>query len=155
MIRENGFLCLTVSDKGDSMAGERRRYRSEHVNPKFIKFHCDGQVFSQTAVYLEPYKGTTASSEKHNETPEEIRSVLRQMERQGIGTNIHVVGDGAARTALDAIADVRKGAGYDGPRHLLAHSYFIGDVDAARIAPLNIVAEFTWATMDPDKAETM
>jgi len=147
-------LHLTVPDRAELLTGERHRYNSQHVNANYIKFHYDGQPFSNTAVFLEPYRGTDLYG-KFNETPEEMRSMLLQLERQGIAANIHVVGDGAARSALDAIEDVRKITGKDGPRHMLAHTYFIHDDDAKRISELGIVSEFTWVMLDPEKKDTI
>jgi len=119
-------LHVTVPDRAELLTGERHRYNSQHVSANYIKFHYDGQPFSNTAVFLEPYRGTDLYG-KFNETPEEMRSLFRQLDRQDIAANIHVVGDGAARAALDAIEDVQKITGTDGPRHMLAHTYFIHD----------------------------
>jgi len=84
-----------------------------------------------------------------------MRTMMVQLDRQGIIANIHVTGDAASRLALDAVEHTREVNGPDGPRHMLAHTYVIHDDDAKRIAGLNMVAEYTWMLADPDKKELL
>lgn len=148
-------LFFTVPDRAALLSGERHRYRSRHVNANYFKMHLDGTVSSQTGFFFDPYPNSNGNLGRLNETPEELTAVLRQLDREGISVQIHVVGDQAARVALDAIEATRKANGPDGPRHAILHAYFLHPDDLNRIAELNIAAEFTYNLVNPEMDEVM
>lgn len=151
-------LYFSVPDRANLLTGERHRYRSAHVNANHVKFHLDGTPVSKTALFLDPYRGSTTNFGSLNEGPQELFDLMVQLERDGVTANIHAIGDGAARLAMDAIEHARQTVGLPAdrqPRHLLAHSTVIHDDDCARIAELNMVAEFSYSMMHPTLAETM
>jgi len=145
-------LHFSVDDRAALLTGERFRYHTKHVNANYIKLHLDGTVPGFTAYFLDPYKGTKDVYGKTNETRRELYDMMVQLERQRIAANIHVIGDAAARLALDAIEYARKTVNLppeQQPRHMLAHTFFIRDEDAARAANLNIAVEFTHFIFHP------
>lgn len=148
-------LHFSVEDRAELISGERHRYRSKHVNANFVKFHFDGTPASKSGYFLDPYRGTENHFGMLNETTEEIMDLMVQLDRQQISAQIHVIGDAAARIALDAIEHARKINGPNGPRHMLAHTYALHDDDVKRIAELNIVAEFTFNLVSPDMKDGM
>lgn len=146
-------LYFAVPDRAALLTGERHRYRSRKVNANYVKFHLDGTPTSRTAFFLDPYNGTSDVYGALNELPEELFDLMVQLENEGIAANIHVIGDGAARLALDAIEHARKVVGKPEayrPRHMLAHCNVIHDDDTDRIAELGIAAEFSYSMMHPD-----
>jgi predicted amidohydrolase YtcJ len=147
-------LHVTVPDRAALLAGERHRYRSKHVNANFVKFHFDGNAGSQSALYLDPYQGTDYHG-KTNESFDEMKDLLVQLDREGISVQIHVIGDGAARMAVDAIEYTRKVNGHSGVRHTLLHNYAVHSDDAARYGQLGIAAEFTYNFFSPSLASYM
>jgi len=141
-------LHFTVPDRPALLAGERHRYRSKHVNANYVKFHVDGNAGSQSALYLDPYQGTQYLG-KSNETMEELKALLVQLDKEGISVQMHVIGDGAARMVLDALEYMRGINGNSGVRHSLLHCYTLTEEDARRIGPLNVSAEFSYNFLSP------
>jgi len=136
-------LYLNVPDRAGLIAGDRFRYRSQHVNPNYVKLHFDGQPMGRTSYFFDPYRGETEYRGRLNETPMELVDIVTAMDRAGIGVQIHVLGDASAQLALDAVEAARQANGPGGPRHMLAHTAYIRDADAARLKDLDVVAEFT------------
>ncbi len=141
-------LHFTVPDRPALLAGERHRYRSKHVNANYVKFHVDGNAGSQSALYLDPYQGTNYLG-KSNETMEELKALLVQLDKEGISVQMHVIGDGAARMVLDALEYMRGVNGQSGVRHSLLHCYTLSEEDAGRIGALNVSAEFSYNFLSP------
>jgi len=146
-------LHVTVPDRAALISGELHRYNSQHVDANQVKWHFDGTPLAKSAFFLEPYRGSTDYYGRLNATPEEMNTLMVQLDRQNIKANIHVLGDGATRLALDAIEHAREVNGPNGPRHMLAHTTWLHNDDVDRIAELNVAAEFTHYLMDPEKAE--
>ncbi len=146
-------LHVTVPDRAALISGELHRYNSQHVDANQVKWHFDATPLAKSAFFLEPYRGSTDYYGRLNATPEEMNTLMVQLDRQNIKANIHVLGDGATRLALDAIEHAREVNGPNGPRHMLAHTTWLHNDDVDRIAELNVAAEFTHYLMDPEKAE--
>ncbi len=66
--------------------------------------------------------------------------------------HVHVIGDGAARAALDALAHARAANGSWPALHQLAHLQLVDPADIPRLAALNVMANIQplWAQEDPD-----
>ncbi len=145
-------IVFTVPDRAALLSGERFRYRSEHVNPNFIKFHLDGSF--GTAYLLEPYAGEMGAGGWRgalNENPWELRDLVVDMDRRGITVVAHAIGDGAIRLALDAYEHMRDVNGMSSLRHSIAHMNFATPSDLARFRELNIIPEFGgWQMWDPE-----
>ncbi|GJM07846.1 MAG: amidohydrolase [Lysobacteraceae bacterium] len=145
-------IVFTVPDRAELLSGERFRYRSEHVNPNYIKFHLDGSF--GTAYLLEPYAGEMGKNGWRgalNENPWELRDIVVDMDRRGITVVAHAIGDGAIRLALDAYEHMREKNGMSDLRHSVAHMNFATPEDLARFEQLNIIPEFGgWQMWNPD-----
>jgi hypothetical protein len=65
--------------------------------------------------------------------------------------HIHTLGDGAVRTALDAVAAARMTNGPRDTRHTLAHLALVDDADLRRFRELGVVANMSpvWNRGDP------
>ena len=150
-------LFFAVPRRAELMAGERHRYRSPRVNANYVKFHLDGTPTSRTAYFLGNYRGTDSRG-KLNESPEEMKDLMVQLEREGVTANIHVIGDGAARVALDAIEHARETVDLpktQRPRHMLAHTNVLHPDDVPRIAELGIAAEFSYTVLRSDRQDVL
>ena len=69
----------------------------------WLKLFADGTLGSQTAALLEPREGSTDLG-VFRQGPEELADLARRAAEAGIATQIHAIGDGAVRAALDALA---------------------------------------------------
>ena len=75
---------------------------------------------------------------------------VRRMHLAGFNLHIHVIGDRALRTALDAIEAARAADGIDSTHDSLAHVQLAHPDDIARIGKDHLFVAFTysWATVD-------
>ena len=68
----------------------------------WLKLFADGTLGSQTAALLEPREGSTDVG-VFRQGPEELTRLVAQAADAGIASQIHAIGDGAVRAALDAL----------------------------------------------------
>ena len=82
---------------------------------------------------------------------EDTLEFVRQFHQDGFALHIHVIGDRAVRTALDAIEAARAAGGPDLHRDGFAHLQLAHPDDVARIGRDHIYVAFTyaWAYIDP------
>ena len=124
-----------------------RNMRSELLRPDFIKFFVDGVPMAYTSAMLEPYApdhqhGHDFKGEAHY-TVAQLTDQIAVLDRGGIAVKLHAVGDAAVRLALDAIEEVRKRNGPNGPRHQIAHVNWVAPADMPRFKKLNVTAEMS------------
>ncbi len=83
---------------------------------------------------------------------EVILEFVKRFHQDGFALHIHVIGDRAARTAIDAIEAARAAGGPDLGRDGLAHLQLAHPDDVARIGRDRLYVAFTysWAYTDPE-----
>lgn len=124
----------------------RDRYRTEHVDTRYIKIFLDGvPTASRSAFMLEDYLREDEQGELTRGFLLVDANTLKQdminLDKAGFTVKMHAAGDGAVRVALDAIEAARKANGPSGLRHQLAHAGFIDPQDLARFAQLNATVD--------------
>jgi predicted amidohydrolase YtcJ len=144
MAERAGFLNDLV---GDELIDQRAKFASPHVRPTYVKIFLDGVPMSRTSAFIAPYvpdkahgccfRGTTTKT-----LPELARLIAKQEDR-GLAVKIHCAGDGAVRTALDAIDVVRSFKGATPLTHQIAHAGFVDRADVRRFKELNVVADLS------------
>jgi len=118
--------------------------RADRFAPTSIKIMLDGVLETFTGAMLEPY--LTADGIRTDRTgilyldPEALDRVVAELDRQGFQVHFHVIGDRAARVALDAIEAALTANGRTDGRHHLAHIQVIHPTDVPRFAALGAVA---------------
>lgn len=132
----------------------RREYRGARLEITAVKLGVDGALEAQTAALLEPYVG----GEDRGPTvmqPDVFAAAVLALDRLGIQTHIHSIGDRATRIALDAFAAARAANGPDGPVHQIAHLQLVHPADIPRFAPLRVAANIQglWAYRDEETQE--
>jgi predicted amidohydrolase YtcJ len=65
-----------------------------------------------------------------------------RLDREGLQTHLHAVGDRAVRMALDALAQARQVNGVKDSRHIVTHLHLVHPQDARRFRQLGVVANF-------------
>lgn len=92
------------------------------------------------------------SSGQLKDDREVILELARRMHLAGFNLHIHVIGDRAARTAIDAIEAARAADGINTTHDGLAHLQFVQPADVARLGRdhLYIAYTFWWATSNLD-----
>lgn len=87
--------------------------------------------------------------------PDYLRALLERFARAGIDTHMHADGDRAVRTALDAIAAMRRAHPGADIRPAIAHAEIVEPVDFARFRQVGAipVLSFQWAKPASDTVE--
>lgn len=124
----------------------RDKYRTEHVDTRYIKIFLDGvPTASRTAYMVKDYLTEDGQTEPTRGYLLVDAATLKQdlinLDAAGFTVKLHTAGDGAVRVALDAIEAARKANGDSGLRHQLGHAGFIDPQDMARFAELNATVD--------------
>lgn len=132
----------------------RQQYRGARLKITAAKLGVDGALEAKTAALLEPYVG----GEDRGSTmmqPDVFAASLVALDRANIQAHVHVIGDRAARIALEAVAAARKTNGAGGPVHQFAHLQLVHPTDIPRFASLRVAANVQglWAYRDEETQE--
>jgi predicted amidohydrolase YtcJ len=119
-----------------------------------IKLFADGvmEFPTQTAAMLEPYLDAKGKPTKnygplyHEAAP--LKDFVNRADKEGFSVHIHVIGDRAARVALDAFADARAN-GSKRP-YSMAHLELVDPADIPRFRELDVIASFQLHWAQPD-----
>lgn len=125
------------------LEGLNARYHHELFNVSTLKLSIDGTVEAKTAVMLEPY----SQPEGHEATPLLPNPVMfdavAAAHEADVDLHLHAIGDGAVRSALDAI-ERAKGLHPDSDtRTTICHIEIVHADDVSRFAELGAVAQTT------------
>ncbi|MCP3938544.1 MAG: amidohydrolase [Actinomycetia bacterium] len=119
------------------------------------KVYIDGILDLGTAALVTPYD--VAVDEDYPSgfsyfQPDQLDTYTNELHQLGYRINFHVIGDGAARTALDAIETIDdKPDAIADRRHRLTHVFLVHADDVDRFAELGVVADFQ---LNPDAVDT-
>lgn len=102
----------------------------------WLKLFADGTLGSQTAALLEPREGSSDLG-VFRQGSEELADLVRRAADAGIASQIHAIGDGAVRAALDAL---EPSAGSVPLMPRLEHVQLVHPSDRNRFATLGIAA---------------
>jgi predicted amidohydrolase YtcJ len=143
-----------VSAEVERIERLREKYSGRRLRITAAKLGVDGALEARTAALLEPYVG----GEDRGPTvmkPDVFAAAILALDRAGIQAHVHVIGDRAARIALDAVAAARTTNGFGGPTHQLAHLQLVDPADIPRFAPLRVAANIQglWAYHDDETVE--
>lgn len=137
----------------------RRRATQGRFRATTVKIMADGVCENFSAALLDPYLGSDGQPTDHNGIAffeaNELREVVVTLDREGFQVHIHVIGDRACRTALDAIEDARAANGWNDNRHHLAHVQLVHPDDIPRFRALGVTANAQplWAALEPQMTE--
>ncbi|MCI0544184.1 MAG: amidohydrolase family protein, partial [Actinobacteria bacterium] len=104
---------------------ERRRMDADRFSPTSVKLMLDGVAETFTASVLEPWLDESGRpTDNHGVDlidPGMLPEIVTRLDGRGFQCHFHVIGDAAARHALDAIEAARSANGVTDNRHHLAH----------------------------------
>jgi predicted amidohydrolase YtcJ len=105
--------------------------------------------------YLDGSGAKTGNSGKDFIEPDELVRIVPALDRQGFQCHFHVIGDRAARNALNAIEAALEANGPGDNRHHLAHLQVVHPTDIPRFARLGAVANAQplWACGERTQSE--
>jgi len=120
-----------------------------------VKLMLDGVAEVFTASMVDPYldeRGQLTTNRGIDFIdPEALKGYVTQLDAAGLQPHFHALGDGAVRSALNAIQAARAANGMSDTRPHLAHIQIVHPDDVPRFAPLGAVANAQplWACSEP------
>ncbi|MHB8118349.1 MAG: amidohydrolase [Methanothrix sp.] len=152
-----------------ALVAERGNYSSGLAQMKAAKMFIDGVVEGHTALLLEPYIDRPGFKSTPIWKPETFNETIAALDKAGFQIEIHAVGDGAARMALDAYQNAIEKNGKRDSRHKIAHVIVVSPQDIPRFKALGVIpaASPNWfcydstyeknnlAYLGPERAEHM
>ncbi|UCE00512.1 MAG: amidohydrolase [Chloroflexota bacterium] len=117
--------------------------RAMNTRPRFqtnaAKLFVDGVVEGGTAYLLEPYQDR---SEYYGELiwhPQQLKEICAALDKEKFQIHLHVIGDAAARIALDALEFAQQQNGKRDARHLITHLQLVAEEDIHRFHQLGVI----------------
>ena len=104
-----------------ALVAERDNYSSGLVQMKTAKLFIDGVLEGHTALLLEPYIDRPGFKSSPIWKPETFNDTIAALDKAGFQIEVHAVGDGAVRMALDAYQRAGEMNGQRDSRHKIAH----------------------------------
>jgi len=127
------------------------------ISAGIVKAFGDGVIETGTALMLAPYVGTSAGQPGALGSPQweagELAAAVRVADRRGWQVQVHAVGDGAVRMALDAYESAAAQNGPHDCRHRIEHIEAVSAADIPRFASLGVVASMQPYHAHPDPAQ--
>jgi predicted amidohydrolase YtcJ len=135
----------TDPEKPASQVDELVQLRDRRAFGRFsagtAKIFLDGALQARTAALLAPYEGGddrgiliwAAGA---------LAELASRLDREGFQMHMHVNGDQAVRSGLDALAAVRAANGPSDNRHHIAHLPLVAAADIPRFRELGVIANF-------------
>jgi predicted amidohydrolase YtcJ len=149
----------SAADVRDGLAELRR---PESTDPRLlraigVKIFADGVPPNRTAWMKDPYPdGGHGALCVHGDTPalqvDELREMIRVAHEAGFQLGVHVTGDRAIDTVVDAFVAANEAAPRPDARHYVIHGDFIGADSLARLAAhgygVNMNPAIKWTISD-------
>jgi predicted amidohydrolase YtcJ len=141
----------TVESALERLTMLRRDFASPMVRMHSAKFFLDGVLENRTAAMLEPYSDAKGGNAPVMFGQNHIRELFIAVDAARFQIHVHVIGDKAARAALDGLQAAREVNGAWPAWHQLAHVQAIDPVDIPRFHELGAVANIQtlWARHEP------
>jgi len=105
-----------------------------------LKGVVDGTLGSRTAAMIDPFADDASTRGILRIPAEELKKLAIEPDKAGFQIALHAIGDGANRTALDAIAAARAANGSRDARHKIEHAQVVAPSDFARFKELEVIA---------------
>lgn len=153
-LRVAGAALVTPADTPETALARLTALRQTHPGPDFhvqsAKFFFDGVLENYTAALLAPFADTGGNAPVMF-TPDQTRTLFTALDAARFQIHVHVIGDAAARAALDGFEQAALANGRWPARHQLAHLQVMHQSDIPRLAALGATANIQplWACHDP------
>jgi predicted amidohydrolase YtcJ len=120
---------------------EKRGPVTPLIDPDGVKIYTDGVPNGHGVPMLAPYIDEVTYGEQSIDEPTLMTWVTR-FDAMGLQVMTHAIGDMSNRHMINAVEAARKANG-KGPRHHLAHGFYIDPADVPRIAGLDLAVELS------------
>lgn len=130
------------------IAAHRANWQSPRVRLDFIKVFADGNDEVGLSSMLN-HDGPPETATPGYYTDAQMQELVAMAESAGLSIYVHVIGDGAARQVLNAIASARKSSPGTEQRHTLTHLCWVADTDLPRFKAMNVIANIQEGWLAP------
>lgn len=154
-LRVSGAALVKEADTPAQAVERLTALRRRHAGPDFhvqsAKFFLDGVFENRTAAMIAPYADDTGGNAPLMFRPDRIAALFAALDAARFQIHVHVIGDLAARAALNGLEAAVAANGRWPSLHQLAHLQVVHPDDFARIAALGAMANIQplWARYDP------
>ena len=118
---------------------QRASNRHRKFQTNTAKLFVDGVVEGGTAYLLEAYANEAAFFGELIWQPEALKQVCAELDKEKLQIHIHVIGDAAARLALDALEYAQEQNGSRDARHMITHLQLVAPQDILRFRQLDVI----------------
>jgi predicted amidohydrolase YtcJ len=124
----------------------REEYTTNRLRANVVKIYLDGNTDANLAFLIDHYEGGDHAGAPYFDPPA-LQRYVRLLDEKGFAIHVHVIGDGAARLALDAVEAARGANPGSRVRHALTHLELTHPDDWPRFAELGVIANISpwWA----------
>jgi predicted amidohydrolase YtcJ len=130
------------------IAAHRANWQSPRVRLDYIKVFGDGNEEVGLSSMLN-HDGPPETATPGYYTDAQMHELVALAESVGLSIYVHVIGDGAARQVLDAIAEARRASPKTERRHTLTHLCWVADTDLPRFKAMNVIANIQEGWLAP------
>ena len=141
--------CYVISAAWEAEEGIKelkrlqKEYNTEHMKIHTLKLFMDGTLKLHSGAMVTPY-ADTGETGCNAMNLEELVTLLKELNKEGLDFHTHTVGEASSRLVLDAVEQVRKELGDEFRiRVVSAHLQIQDTADLTRFAPLGVIANFT------------
>ena len=153
-LRVAGTALVTEADTADVAVTRLTALRARNSGPDFhvhsAKFFMDGVYENRTAAMLNPYADAPGGNAPCMFSADQTGALMTALDAARFAIHVHVIGDAAARRAIDGLQAARAANGPWPAQHQLAHLQLVDPADFARLqglATANI--QPLWARIEP------
>jgi hypothetical protein len=153
-LRVAGAALVTEADTAESALARLNALRAAHPGPDFhvqsAKFFMDGVFENRTAATLHPYADAPGGLAPCMFDAAQTVALMTALDAARFAIHVHVIGDAAARRAIEGLEAARRANGPWPAQHQLAHLQLVDPADVARIAGLATAnIQPLWARIEP------
>jgi predicted amidohydrolase YtcJ len=114
-----------------------RKYETDTITNRAIKYYMDGALGSRGALLIEPYSDRPDTSGLSLLSPEELKEAMSDADAGGYQLAIHAIGDLGNRRLIDGAIE----GGYDAShRWRIEHTQLLNPADIPRMAESGLIA---------------
>jgi predicted amidohydrolase YtcJ len=153
-LRVAGAALVTEADTPKVAVARLTALRTAHPGPDFhvqsAKFFMDGVFENRTAATLRAYADAPGGNASSMFTADQTCALFTALDAARFAIHTHVIGDAAARRAIEGLEAARSANGPWPAQHQLAHLQLLDPADFARLRGLATAnVQPLWARFDP------
>jgi len=153
-LRVAGTAWVTEADTPETAVARLSAWRAASPGPDFhvhsAKFFMDGVYENRTAANLAAYADAQGGNAPCMFGADQTKALMTALDAARFAIHVHVIGDAAARRAIEGLEAARAANGPWPAQHQLAHLQLVDPADIARLAGLATAnIQPLWARFEP------